>query len=160
MALGISEEKRPLWLALTGWLATTYGLDGELAWTDEDLGWVLRYRRNGRALTTLMPGAAGGFSALVVVGPSILDAALAAPLSPTTLDGLEFAAPYADGRWLWLPMTEPELVDDVETLLLIKSPPPMRPRRRATAEAVDEREGGPDVDLERAPEAELLVSAR
>jgi hypothetical protein len=134
MAQGITEQKRPLWLGLTEWLSATYGLDGELAWTDEDSGWVLRYRRNGRALTTLLPNAAGGFSALVVVGPSSLAAALAAPLSDETREALEFATPYADGRWLWLRVVDAPVVDDIETLLLIKSPPTRPDGRLATAE--------------------------
>ena len=126
MAVGICEERRPLWLALTHWLREVYGLDGEIAWTDEDSGWVLRYRRNGRALTTLLPNAAGGFGALVVVGPSVLDAALSAPLSQVTHDALEFATAYADGRWLWLKVVEPAIVDDIRTLVTLKSPPPRR----------------------------------
>jgi hypothetical protein len=128
MAARIDEKRRPLWLSLTRWLRDTYGLDGELTWTDEDSGWVLRYRRNGRALTTLSPYEAGGFGALVVVGPSVVEAALAAPLSETTRETLAFAKPYADGRWLWLKVTEAVIVDDVETLVRLKSPPPRRPR--------------------------------
>jgi hypothetical protein len=124
MADRIAADRRPMWLALTRWLRDTYGLDGELTWTDEETGWVLRYRRNGRALTTLMPGESGGIGALVVVGPSILDAALAAPLSETTHEAIEFAKPYADGRWLWLKVTEPAIVEDIESLVRLKSPPP------------------------------------
>jgi hypothetical protein len=129
MAAGITDEKRPLWLGLTRWLRDSYGLDGELTWADEDSGWVLRYRRNGRALTTLSPTAAGGFGALVVVGPSVFDAARAAPLSETTRETLEFATAYADGRWLWLKVTEPAVADDIRTLIQLKSPPPARPAR-------------------------------
>jgi hypothetical protein len=140
MADAISDARRPMWIALTRWLRETYGLGGELTWTDEETGWVLRYRRNGRALTTLMPGEAGGIGALVVVGPSILDAALATPLSEPTREALEVAKPYADGRWLWLKVTEPRIVDDIETLIRLKSPPPRRPRGGvvdATAEEQD-----------------------
>ncbi len=136
MALGISDRDRPLWLGITDWLAATYGIAGELAWADEDSGWVLRYRRNGRALTTLMPNVAGGFSALVVVGPSCLAAALAAPLSDETREALAFATPYADGRWLWLRVSDAAVVDDIRTLLLVKSPPPKRVVRSKSGEAV------------------------
>ncbi len=130
MALGIDPPRRALWQELTRWLRRSYGLEGELAWTDEDSGWVLRYRRNGRALTTLLPNVAGGFSALVVVGPSILRDALAAPLSGATRDALATATPYADGRWLWLRVSDLSVVDDIERLLRLKSPPPVRAGRR------------------------------
>jgi len=132
MAAGITEDRRPLWLGLTRWLRDTYGLDGELTWADEDSGWVLRYRRSGRALTTLSPSAAGGFGALVVVGPSIYHEAMAAPLSDSTRETLRFATAYADGRWLWLKVTDEAVADDIRTLIALKSPPPIRarPRRR------------------------------
>lgn len=55
MTEGICDERRPMWLTLTRWLRTTYDLDGDITWTDEDSGWVLRYRRNGRPLITLLP---------------------------------------------------------------------------------------------------------
>jgi len=148
MAEGIGEERRPMWLALTRWMLDTYGLDGELTWTDEESGWVLRYRRNGRALTTLSPYEAGGFGALVVVGPSVVEAAYAAPLSETTREALAFAKAYADGRWLWLRVTEPAIVEDVKALVLLKSPPPRRPRLAPGSET-----GFPD-------EAREAVSAR
>ena len=138
MATGITEDRRPLWLALTRWLRDTYDLDGELTWADEDSGWVLRYRRSGRPLTTLLPSTAGGFGALVIVGPSILEAALAAPLSETTQKALEFATAYADGRWLWLKVTEPGVVEDVKSLIMLKAAPPVRqrrPRRRVPVSA-------------------------
>ncbi|OGO59184.1 MAG: hypothetical protein A2V85_14210 [Chloroflexi bacterium RBG_16_72_14] len=143
MADGISDPRRPMWIELTRWLRETYGLEGELTWTDEETGWVLRYRRNGKALTTLMPGEAGGIGALVVVGPSIVDAALAAPLSEPTREALEVAKPYADGRWLWLKVTEPRIVEDIETLIRLKSPPPRRPRSGAVDAAAEELEREP-----------------
>jgi Protein of unknown function (DUF3788) len=138
MAAGITDDRRPLWLGLTRWLRDAYRLDGELTWADEDSGWVLRYRRNGRALTTLSPNAAGGFGALVVVGPSIYREALAAPLSEVTRETLEFATSYADGRWLWLKVTDQAIADDVRTLIGLKSPPPTRaprPRRQVLVSA-------------------------
>jgi hypothetical protein len=127
MAAGIRRERRPLWLSLTNWLADTYGLSGELTWADEDSGWVLRYRRNGRALATLSPYESGGFGALVVVGPTVVEPAFAAPLSEMAREALAFATPYADGRWLWLKVTEPAVVEDVKTLIRLKAPPPRRP---------------------------------
>jgi hypothetical protein len=129
MAAGISDERRPLWLGLTRWLRDAYDLDGELSWADEDSGWVLRYRRNGRALATLSPNAAGGFGALVVIGPSICHAAMSLPLSEATRETLESATAYADGRWLWLKVADQETVDDVRALVALKSPPPARPPR-------------------------------
>lgn len=43
-------------------------------------------------------------------------------------NALEVAKPYADGRWLWLEVTTSRIVEDIETLVRLKSPPPRRPR--------------------------------
>ena len=82
------EDAKRHWLTLTGWLRERYGLDGEIAWTDEDLGWVLRYRRNDRSLVTLLPTAEGGFSALVVLGPALWDAVDELDLGPGGMGGV------------------------------------------------------------------------
>ena len=140
MAEGICEERRPMWLSHTRWLRTMYGLDGEISWADEETGWVLRYRRNDRALVTLLPDVAGCFGALVVVGPSQVGAALAAPLSEPTHNALEFSTAYADGHWLWLKVTEPAVAEDVERLVALKVPPPARRREVVVAPEVRDRE--------------------
>ena len=46
--------------SLAGWLRATYGTDGEVAWTDEESGWVLRFRWGGRrfAYSLGVPGSA------------------------------------------------------------------------------------------------------
>lgn len=124
MTAGIATDRRALWLGLTGWLRDAYALEGDMAWSDDDAGWVLRYRRNGRSLTTLMPDATGGFAALVVIGPSIVEVARSARLAETAREALETARPYADGRWLWLKVTDQQIVDDIRTLIALKSPLP------------------------------------
>ena len=126
----MSERGQQLWRALTGWLRNAYALEGEIAWTDEDSGWVLRYRRNDRALVTLFPTADGGFSALVVLGPSIWGSVDNLELGPATWAAFNDATPYADGRWLWLRVTGPETVKDIQRLVALKSPPPRRPAGR------------------------------
>lgn len=136
MALGINGERRHLWVALTSWLRATYGLDGELAWMDEESGWVLRYRLLGRALATLMPNTAGGFGALVVVPPSVLEAALAAPLSDSTRETLAYATAYADGRWLWLRVADEAAAEDIETLILLKARPGVAAKRGRNVAAI------------------------
>jgi hypothetical protein len=130
VATRMSHDRRPLWMALTGWLRESYGLEGEPAWTDEEEGWVFRYRLSGRALTTLSPTAEGGFGALVVLGPSLWAAAEAAQLSDATREIMGDATAYADGRWLWLRVHDRATLEDVETLIAIKAPPRRRIVRR------------------------------
>src|SRR5512135_3105132 len=76
---------RDRWVRLETWARETYGIEGEPLYAGGDTGWSLRFRRGGRALFTLMPGA-GAFRAVVVIGPSAWAAAAEATraLSPTT----------------------------------------------------------------------------
>ena len=120
----MSEQGHRLWRSLTGWLRATYGLEGEVAWTDEEQGWVLRYRRVGRSLVTLFPTADGGLSALVVVGPALWSSVERLDLGETTWDVFSSATPYADGRWLWLRVTDEGVVHDIQRLVSLKCAPP------------------------------------
>lgn len=120
---------RPLWERLVGWIEATYAVAGEPLFFGRESGWVLRFRRGGKALVTLLPLADGGFQALVVVGPSAWESVAGAPLSPAIRAAWEAAKPYPDGRWLWPRVTDAAVAEDIERLVAIKSPPPRRPRR-------------------------------
>ena len=126
MADRMTDESRSRWHGLTAWFRDAYGLEGEPAWEGEETGWVLRYRRSGRSLATLSPGADGGFGALVVIGPSRWDAVREATLSEPTREAFESATPYADGRWVWRRVHDAATADDIRTLVALKSPPPRR----------------------------------
>jgi hypothetical protein len=123
------------WDRLVQWLATTYGAVGEPLFSGAESGWTVRFRRSGRALLTLLPMAGGGFRALVVVGPSAWHAVAGAELSAPIRAAWEAAHPYPDGRWLWPIVDSDEVVDDIERLVALKSPPPRRPRAQAGAGA-------------------------
>jgi hypothetical protein len=124
------------WDRLTGWLAATYGIGGEPIHFGRDSGWSLRFRRGGRALLTLTPMADGSLRALVVIGPTAWAAAADADLTAAVRAVWDAATPYPDGRWLWLPVTDDEVVADVERLVALKSPPPRRARSAAVPAGV------------------------
>jgi hypothetical protein len=131
MADHMSDPSRELWRLLTRWMRGTYGLDGEPAWEGEERGWVLRFRRAGRPLVTLSPEVDGGFGALVVIGPSLMAKVLEVELSTPTLEAIEDATAYADGRWIYLRPHDTDTVEDVCVLVAIKSRPPRRVVARA-----------------------------
>jgi hypothetical protein len=120
-------EWRPLWDRLAGWLASTYGVTGEPFFFGKKTGWVLRFRRGGKALAMLQP-CRDGLRALIVIGPTVAGTVLAAPLLPATRAAYEAAVAYPEGRWIWLEVTGEDVCADVERLVAIKSPPPRRPR--------------------------------
>ena len=131
MADRMTDASRALWDRVLRWFMATYGLAGEPAWEGDETGWVLRFRRADRPLATLSPTADGGFGALVVLGPSVWAHVREADLSGPAREAFEFATPYADGRWLWMRIHDVDAVEDLCTLVAIKSPP----RRRVVVAA-------------------------
>jgi hypothetical protein len=118
-ALGRS---RTAWKRLREFLRENYGLDGEWAHYGRKSGWVLRYRKGGKALTTLSPYR-GFFTVQIVLGKADNAKAQDAPLSESMRETIEGAHPYHDGRWLFPDVKSLKDLDDVTTLLLVKRKP-------------------------------------
>jgi hypothetical protein len=121
-ALGRS---RAAWKRLRDFLAENYGLDGEWADYGRKSGWVLRYRKGGKALTTLSPYK-GYFTVQIVLGQGDYERAREAKLGESTRAAIDGARAYHDGRWLFLKVKSLKDLDDVTTLLLIKRRPVKR----------------------------------
>ena len=118
-ALGRS---RAAWKRLRGFLRETYGLDGEWAYYGRKSGWVLRYRKGGKALTTLSPYK-GYFTVQIVLGKADYEKAREVKLRRSTRETIETAHPYHDGRWLFPEVRTLKDLDDVTALLLVKRKP-------------------------------------
>jgi hypothetical protein len=118
-ALGRS---RAAWKRLREFLLKNYGLDGEWAYYGRKAGWVLRYRKGGKALTTLSPYR-GFFTVQLVLGRKDYERARAAKLGSGTREAIAAARPYHDGRWLFPEVRSLKDLDDVLTFLLIKRKP-------------------------------------
>lgn len=118
-ALGRS---RAAWKRLRDFLAANYGLDGEWAFYGRKAGWVLRYRKGGKALTTLSPYR-GLFTVQIVLGAAEYEKAREAPLGDDTHAALAAAHPYHDGRWLFPEVRSLRELADITTLLLVKRKP-------------------------------------
>jgi hypothetical protein len=125
-------DRRPLWDRIVARMEATYGLEGERLFDGRDSGWVLRFRRSGKTLLVLLPEP-GAARALVVLGPSIAEAAAALPLEPEVRAAFDRAHAYPDGRWLRIEVGSEAVADDLLRLVELKSPPPRRPRRAAAS---------------------------
>jgi len=96
-----------------------YGLDGEWAYYGRKSAWVLRYRKGGKALTTLSPYK-GYFTVQLVLGTTDYERTREAALGEKTREAMEAAHPYHDGRWLFPTVKALKDLADVMTLLLVK----------------------------------------
>lgn len=118
-ALGRS---RAAWKRLREFLAENYGLAGEWVYYGPKSGWVLRYRKGGKALTTLSPFR-GYFNVQIVLGRADYERAREATLSASMRAAVDNTHVYHDGRWLFPEVKTLNDLGDVTTLLLVKRKP-------------------------------------
>ncbi len=122
----------PMWDRVAGAIEAAYGIAPEPLRFGRESGWAVRYRRAGRSLVVLLPEP-GAVRAVVVLGPSIQPLVEGLSLDPSVRAAFESAHAYPDGRWLRLDVTSARIADDVVRLVMLKSPPPKRPRESRAA---------------------------
>jgi hypothetical protein len=113
-----------LWDDLIRFLREGCGCDGEFRFYGKNYGWALRFRRWGWALCSMYP-CNGFFTAQVVLSPRLVAQATELPLSAKVRGVLESTREYPEGRWLYLPVSSNDDVEDVQRLVSLK----FRPKR-------------------------------
>ncbi len=123
----IGQPAGQYWVELRRFITETYLLEPEWKYEGVKNGWSMYCRKGGRPLCALSPNSEG-FTALVVLGAREAAEALAAldQFGPAVRSCLETAHVYHDGRWLFLPVQEERVVEDIKRLLLIKKKPPRK----------------------------------
>jgi hypothetical protein len=115
-----------LWGKMNEFLTDTYNIKPKLSYSkcSAQPGWNVKYQKGGKSLCTLYP-MEGFFIALVVIGNA--ETAEAELLLPTfgeyMQDLYKRTAFSCGGRWLMVNVTEPEILDDVKTLVKIRVRP-------------------------------------
>lgn len=110
----------PLWQELCAHLQTRYGVlpKTEYSVCPGAPGWNVKYKKSGRALCTLYPND-GFFICLVSVGSrEMMAAELLLPVCSETVRELyRSTKPFNGSRWLMIPVTTPEILEDVKRLI-------------------------------------------
>lgn len=119
------------WVELCRFAEEVCGARSEWAFLGRDYGWMLRYRRAGRTLVSVFPGA-GHVTVLVVVGPTLEAQTDDLDLGPRLGAALREARAYPEGRWVYVTPEDDADVEAIERLLLRRMPPS---RRRASRES-------------------------
>jgi hypothetical protein len=119
---GALGAKRALWDTLLDFVDRHHGSPPELVYAGRNAGWSLRFRKNGRALLSMMPGAES-FTVVVVLNEAQTADALKLPIGKRILDQLRQAPVDPDGRWLLIPVSSAKTVKDIEALLAVKAKP-------------------------------------
>ncbi len=116
----------PLFGQLQAWIAETYQVSPSVEFSrcSMDKGWNIKYKKGSKALCTLYVRA-GWFTAMVTMGAK--QVAELEVLLPTFSDGFrslyEKTPPFNGGKWLVVDVKEPEQLEEVQRLILMKAKP-------------------------------------
>lgn len=114
-----------LWGELCAHLESSYGVTPRVEYSvcSGAPGWNVKYRKSGRALCTLYPDE-GFFTCLVSIGNrEAVEAELLLPLCTAAIRSLYWTTkPFQGGRWLMIPVTSPDILDDVKRLIALRVP--------------------------------------
>jgi hypothetical protein len=80
----------------------------------------VRFREKGKLLTALFPNRYH-FIALVILNRKQLDYAKSLKLGSSTRKAIESANLYTEGKWLFVPVSGSDDVEDVQTLIELKA---------------------------------------
>ncbi len=131
----ILGSRRFLWESITAFLSESYGASEELKYYGKSYGWMVQYRRGGKLLVSLYPKS-NGLVAQVVLPEPVVEAILAQPIGEKTRLAIEAANQYAEGRWIYLDVWTDHEVEDLRTMIMLKTPPPTK-RRTSTQHSAD-----------------------
>jgi len=116
-AIGPLQER---WKTVVQWTHDTYMTQEDLKFMyGRKYGWALRFRIRGDLAAALYP-AQGGFTAQLILNRGALEKADQLPLGKNARDAIAKAHPYAEGKWLFIPIASNRDVDDFKHLLALK----------------------------------------
>ena len=118
--------KNPLFEALTGWMADTYGVEPSIEFSrcSMDRGWNVKYKKGSRPLCALYVRE-GWFTAMVTLGAKqLLELEALLPAFSAPFQALyERTPPFNGGKWLVVDVKEAERLEEVQRLILMKAKP-------------------------------------
>ena len=126
-----------LWNELNRWLSERCKAGSELRFMyGKKYGWARRFEIRGSLLTALYP-TQNGFTVQVILNRSALEQASRVALGENATQAIDRAHPYAEGKWLFVPVESERDVADVKMLLSLKveSPKERSPKRSAVSTA-------------------------
>jgi hypothetical protein len=111
----------PAWQVLVKFIRASYASQENFKFLyGKKYGWALRFRINGKLLTSLYP-TQNGFTAQVNLSPAAIEQAQRMKLGKNVQQAIAKARPYPEGRWLFVPVESKKDVRDIQRLLTLRS---------------------------------------
>jgi hypothetical protein len=111
----------PVWQVLVKFMRENYTVQEDFKFLyGKKYGWALRFRINGKLLTSFYP-TQNGFTAQVILNPAAIKQAQSMKLGKNVQRAITKAHPYPEGRWLFIPVESKNDIRDIQRLLALRS---------------------------------------
>lgn len=108
------------WRALKVFIRETYTAEESFVFLyGSKYGWATQFRVRKKLLVSLYP-TAGGFTVQIILKSDAVERARKMRLGANVWNAIARAKPYAEGRWLFIPVMSMEDVAVVQRLLALK----------------------------------------
>ncbi|MFB3789674.1 MAG: DUF3788 domain-containing protein [bacterium] len=119
------DSRQCAWEEITQFIQDHFRTQSEWKYYGKKDGWILRYRKGGRAFLSLFPQT-NGFIAQIVLSEMYIEHAARLRLGKKVRELLASAHPYPDGRWLFIDVKTQTDIKDIQRLLSLKAMSPKR----------------------------------
>jgi hypothetical protein len=111
----------PAWQVLVKFIRENYAVQEDFKFLyGKKYGWALRFRINGKLLTSFYP-TQNSFTAQVILNPAAIKQTQSMKLGKNVRRVITKAHPYPEGRWLFIPVESERDIRDIQQLLELKS---------------------------------------
>jgi hypothetical protein len=117
--LAMVGRRQLAWENLTQFVREKYACQEDFGFYGKNYGWAVRFRRSGKALISLYP-AKDSFTVQIILSETAVAQALTLKIGQHVRRILEAAHPYAEGRWLFIPVKTVKDIKDIQLLLGLK----------------------------------------
>ncbi len=107
----------PLWEELLTHIRQTYHPVEDFKFLyGKNYGWGVRFRLKSKLLTSLYP-AEGRFFSQIILNPAEVETVSSMNTGRNVRQAVDSATPYPEGRWLFIPVEDPDDLRDITRLL-------------------------------------------
>ncbi len=110
----------PLWTELIAFVESSFRVRSDWKFYGKNYGWALAFKKSGKALVSLYPGA-GSFTAQLILKDDQLSSVPGELMIPELRAAIDAANPYAEGRWIFLAVTSERELEVVTKLIEIRA---------------------------------------
>lgn len=110
----------PLWTELIAFVESSFRVRSDWKFYGKNYGWALAFKKSGKALVSLYPGA-GSFTAQLILKDDQLSSVPGELMIPELRAAIDAANPYAEGRWIFLAVRSERELEVVTKLIEIRA---------------------------------------